>query len=298
MVELGSAFGLSGSYLASALAAGGSGELVTIEGSPSRHRIASETIESVAPGRTRCVLGFFDDHLHELAGAGLVFVDGNHQPEPTRRYAESTRELAATPCVIALDDVRGWTDEFTAMWTDLAQRQRVLRGGRGGGDRRTGPWRGACARPGRLRPPRPNPVVPSQEQACGDGCFRPPARRSRRRRPGRGREASPPSEAGRSHARGRAGWLMSHASTSRAHQGSRRMAAKSERPRPRAGGPGWLFFQKTRRGNMLPKLGVNPHEPRQDLPARQASAACRQALVDDGVVGQHLGSARRGERPT
>jgi len=120
VVELGSAFGLSGSYLASALETVGNGELVTVEGSPSRHRIAAETIESVVTGRARCVLGLFDDHLHELEGAALVFIDGNHQPDPTRRYVAAAREVGADPCIMVLDDVRGWSEEFTSMWQDLA----------------------------------------------------------------------------------------------------------------------------------------------------------------------------------
>lgn len=119
VVELGSAFGVSGSYIASALAAADRGSLVTIEGAPSRQRIAAATIESVSPGRTRSVLGMFDDHLHELDGADIVFIDGNHRPEPTLEYVAAARERGARPLVLVLDDVMGWSDDFTEMWRSL-----------------------------------------------------------------------------------------------------------------------------------------------------------------------------------
>jgi len=128
VVELGSAFGVSGAHLASALAAEGCGELVTIEGSPSRHEIAAETIERAAAGVTTALCGFFEDHLDALGGAGLVFVDGNHQVEPTLGYVDEVVARAARPCALVLDDV-DWSPEFARMWRSLRRDGRFTAAG-------------------------------------------------------------------------------------------------------------------------------------------------------------------------
>lgn len=123
-VEMGSALGVSGAHLASALRANGTGRLLTIEGSPSRHAVAAESIESVAPGVTDAVLGMFDDHLERLRGADLIFVDGNHQPGPVRAYVDAAVASAARPAVLVLDDMVGWSPELTAVWRELARDER------------------------------------------------------------------------------------------------------------------------------------------------------------------------------
>jgi predicted O-methyltransferase YrrM len=121
VVELGSALGVSGSYIASGLRAAGEGTLVTIEGSASRQAIARETIEAAAPGVAQYVQGLFDDNLDQIEDAGMVFVDGNHEPEPLRRYVDAARDRGARPCVLVLDDIEDWSESLNETWRGLVR---------------------------------------------------------------------------------------------------------------------------------------------------------------------------------
>ena len=119
VVEFGSALGVSGAYLASALRRNGEGRLVTVEGSPSRQSIAAGSIEAAAPGVTTSICGYFDDHLDVLAGADLFFNDGNHNEEPVLRYAQAALERMSRPSVLVLDDAIGYSEGMTAAWNLL-----------------------------------------------------------------------------------------------------------------------------------------------------------------------------------
>lgn len=124
VVEFGSALGVSGSYVACALRANGSGRFVTVEGSPSRHAVAAASIESVAPGVTTARCGYFDEHLDVLDGAELFFNDGNHHEEPVLAYAEAALARMARPGVLVLDDALGYSTGMTAAWNRLRRDRR------------------------------------------------------------------------------------------------------------------------------------------------------------------------------
>lgn len=132
LVELGSAFGVSGSYLASAVRDAGGGELVTIEASPSRAAVAARSIESVAAGRTTAVVGLFDENYERLNDARMVFIDGNHHVEPTLRYVTEACNRGAADLVLVLDDVDGYSAEMDAAWRQLARDRRFQATGRAG----------------------------------------------------------------------------------------------------------------------------------------------------------------------
>jgi predicted O-methyltransferase YrrM len=120
VVEFGSALGISGSYLASALAGNGQGRLTTVEGVDSRRRIAERTIESAAPGRTRCITARFTDALGELDGADFFFLDGHHDYEPTLAYVGAAVERCHTPALLVLDDVANYTEGMDKAWQELS----------------------------------------------------------------------------------------------------------------------------------------------------------------------------------
>jgi predicted O-methyltransferase YrrM len=120
VVEFGSAVGISGAYIASALRANGSGRLVTVEGAETRQPIAARTIESVAPGVTRSVRALFDEVLDVLDGADLFFLDGNHHYEPTLRYVTEAVDRMARPAVLVLDDIAGHSERMDRAWSALA----------------------------------------------------------------------------------------------------------------------------------------------------------------------------------
>jgi predicted O-methyltransferase YrrM len=120
VVEFGSALGISGIYLASGLVANGQGRLTTVEGVDSRRRIAERTIESAAPGRTRCITARFTDALGELDGADFFFLDGHHDYEPTLAYVSAAVERFRTPALLVLDDVANYTEGMDKAWQELS----------------------------------------------------------------------------------------------------------------------------------------------------------------------------------
>lgn len=129
VVEFGSALGLSGSCIVVALDGNGSGDLVTVEGSPSRHKVASRSISSVdGSARAKTVCAMFDDALDVLDGADLFFLDGNHYFEPTLRYVNEAVKRMATPATFVLDDVR-WSAEMLRAWENLSQSRRFVAAG-------------------------------------------------------------------------------------------------------------------------------------------------------------------------
>jgi predicted O-methyltransferase YrrM len=128
VVEFGSALGVSGAYLASALRANGTGRLVTVEGSPSRQKVAAASIESVAPGVTTSVCGYFDDHLDVLDAASLFFNDGNHQEDAVLRYAAAAAQRMARPGVVVIDDIVDYSEGMTSAWRQLRRDKRFTGG--------------------------------------------------------------------------------------------------------------------------------------------------------------------------
>lgn len=125
-VEFGSAFGLSGAYLVAGLQAGGGGRFTTIEAAASRSRIAADTI-ALAPSDdidVRLVVGLFDEHFEVLDGAGLVFIDGNHQAVPTATYVEECLRRGARDLVLVLDDIAGYSPEMDQLWQALRRDKR------------------------------------------------------------------------------------------------------------------------------------------------------------------------------
>lgn len=132
VVELGSAFGVSGAYFAAGLQSNGGGELVSIEAVAARSRLAQETIALVPTPDVdvRLVVGLFDEHLTEFAGARLVYLDGNHYAAPTRAYVEAAVASLAPDGVIVLDDIDGYSAEMDRLWNELRRDRRFRVTGR------------------------------------------------------------------------------------------------------------------------------------------------------------------------
>lgn len=123
VVELGSAVGISGAYLASAPSVE---RLVCIEGSPTLAELAAETIRTVSDVATVRV-GDFESELpavvQELAGArhpiDLAYIDGHHTEAPTVHYATMLAPHLRPGSLVVLDDIRLWRGMWDA-WRRLA----------------------------------------------------------------------------------------------------------------------------------------------------------------------------------
>lgn len=132
VVELGTAFGISGGYVVAGLAAGGGGSLVSVDAAASRSAVAAQTLAAVGDDRVgvRLLTGLFDDHLDELHGARLVYVDGNHYAAPTSSYLAAALERCAPDAVLLFDDIDGYSAEMDRWWSAAARDRRFAATGR------------------------------------------------------------------------------------------------------------------------------------------------------------------------
>ncbi len=119
ILELGTGLGISTMYLAS-----GSPDipLHSIEGNTDRASLAAQLMCRLGFGSVSIHWGEMDQKLEELIpvlpGRFLAFVDGNHQYEPTIRYAREIIGKAGKEAVIIMDDIY-WSKEMNRAWKEV-----------------------------------------------------------------------------------------------------------------------------------------------------------------------------------
>jgi len=111
VLEMGTAVGVSGAYIAAALEASDVGELVTIEYNSKSYEVAQDTFSNLGlEQRVTAVLGTFEASLEPLMGSEprfeLVFKDGEHSESATNRWFESLASRLAPSAAFLLDDIR------------------------------------------------------------------------------------------------------------------------------------------------------------------------------------------------
>ena len=121
VVEMGTAVGISGAYLAAGLAVNGEGRLITLDLDPERHAVATTVFDALGlADRVEMRTGNFDDTyaqaLADAAPIDILFIDGNHQHEPTIAYYEAARPHLRPGAVVIFDDIR-WSDGMRAAWS-------------------------------------------------------------------------------------------------------------------------------------------------------------------------------------
>lgn len=126
-LELGTAFGISTAYQAAALDLNGGGSLTTIEGSAEWAERARANLDALGLGRVRVRVGPIEEALpDELAGSpalDFVFVDAEHQREPTLEHFETLLPHLADDAVVVLDDA-DWPEMKRAQ-ASIARHERV-----------------------------------------------------------------------------------------------------------------------------------------------------------------------------
>lgn len=126
LLELGTSVGIGSMYLASA---GQKSKLITLEGSPELAHIARMNLEYLGlSDRAEVREGSFEQTLQgalaDLKKLDLVFLDGNHRPEPTLRYFEACLAFAHEKTVFVLDDVH-WSPGMAEAWQKIRAHPRV-----------------------------------------------------------------------------------------------------------------------------------------------------------------------------
>lgn len=119
IVELGTSFGITTSYLASAKP---DANIITLEGASAVAKIAKENFSKLKLNNIEMIEGNFDDTLFSilsnLSTIDFVFIDGNHRYQPTINYFEQILAKSNNYSIIILDDIH-WSKEMEAAWQQI-----------------------------------------------------------------------------------------------------------------------------------------------------------------------------------
>ncbi len=119
IVELGTSFGITTSYLASAKP---DANIITLEGASAVAKIAKENFSKLKLNNIEMIEGNFDDTLFSilsnLSMIDFVFIDGNHRYQPTINYFEQILAKSNNYSIIILDDIH-WSKEMEAAWQQI-----------------------------------------------------------------------------------------------------------------------------------------------------------------------------------
>jgi len=125
ILELGTSFGVTSSYLASANL---NAKLFTIEGSPAIANIARKTFERVGLNNIELIEGDFDTVLspllEKLNKIDLAFIDGNHRKEPTLGYFHQLLQHSTASTILIFDDIH-WSKEMEEAWMRIQRSPQV-----------------------------------------------------------------------------------------------------------------------------------------------------------------------------
>lgn len=125
IVELGTSFGITTSYLA---CANKNAQVYTLEGSPSIAAKARQNFLNLNAENIELIEGDFNktlpDLLQKIEQVDLVFVDGNHRKIPTLEYFKQILPFATKESIFIFDDIH-WSAEMEEAWEIIKQHEAV-----------------------------------------------------------------------------------------------------------------------------------------------------------------------------
>ncbi|MEO7523183.1 MAG: class I SAM-dependent methyltransferase [Ferruginibacter sp.] len=125
ILELGTSFGITTSYLASGNI---HANVYTLEGASSIADIAKENFKSLAIKNIHLRQGDFQQELPlaftESQQVDLAFVDGNHRKEPTLDYFTQLLEHSKPSTILIFDDIH-WSAQMEEAWSVIQKHNAV-----------------------------------------------------------------------------------------------------------------------------------------------------------------------------
>jgi len=121
IVEVGTAFGVSGMYWVAGLAEAGGGVLLTFDPNETWHAIAKSNIARIGP-QAVAVPRTVEDALEETLGGravDLCFIDAIHTGEFVRAQLDLILPRLSPGALVLLDDIT-FSDDMAACWAALA----------------------------------------------------------------------------------------------------------------------------------------------------------------------------------
>lgn len=127
-LELGTCFGISGSFQAAALTLNGSGKFITLEGSGSLASLAEEHFKLLGLNNTAVVKGRFQDTLKQVLDDNrafdYAFIDGHHDEQATINYFEQILPFFKDKALIVFDDI-SWSDGMKRAWKAIIENKKI-----------------------------------------------------------------------------------------------------------------------------------------------------------------------------
>ena len=125
ILELGTAFGISTLYMATAAP---DSRIITIEGCIDSAHLARENFDKSGIKNIRVICGPFDEKLplafQEMPSPDLIFVDGNHKKKPTLDYFEEFLKHIHPESVLIFDDIH-WSSGMESAWKEIRRHPAV-----------------------------------------------------------------------------------------------------------------------------------------------------------------------------
>ncbi len=125
ILELGTSFGITTSYLASGNA---QATVYTCEGAGNIAAIAQQTFDHLHINNISLQQGDFSltlpPVLAQLQKVDLAFIDGNHRKEPTLHYFLQLLPHATNDTILVFDDIH-WSAGMEAAWAQIQQHPQV-----------------------------------------------------------------------------------------------------------------------------------------------------------------------------
>lgn len=119
-LEIGTNLGVSGSYILSALKKNPESNFVTMEGIETLCEISRKQFLTISEEKNfQIIQGLYENTFPKVLDLpfdfDLIFIDGNHQKEPTLHYFNSLKSKLNSPAVIVFDDIN-WNYGMMEAW--------------------------------------------------------------------------------------------------------------------------------------------------------------------------------------
>lgn len=119
-LEIGTNLGVSGAYILSALKKNTESNFVTMEGLESLCDISRKQFSKISDEKNfQIIQGLYEDTFDQVLDLpfdfDVIFIDGNHQKEPTLHYFNSLKSKLNSPAVIVFDDIN-WNHGMQEAW--------------------------------------------------------------------------------------------------------------------------------------------------------------------------------------
>ena len=124
VLEIGTNLGVSGAYILEGIKAYPNSYFVTMEGVPQLCEIATKQFEQIVNVDQFNVLqGLYQDTFPNVVGMDiafdLLFIDGNHQKDPTIEYFNVLKEKIGDRAIFIFDDIN-WSKGMKEAWDTIS----------------------------------------------------------------------------------------------------------------------------------------------------------------------------------